>query len=153
MKHKIDEVDKSILRLLQQDGNMPLKQIASKINKSVATICERIKRLSNQGVIIGHRAMINREMLDLDIMGFITLNLDDNSELEMQRFTIAVLKIPGVCECLRVSGKVNTLIKVITANVSDLSIILTKVSNLDNVSGAGFLLVVGDMIPDKGINF
>lgn len=152
-KEKIDEFDKSILRLLQEDGNMPQKQIAYRLNKSIATICERIKRLTNKGFITGRHAVINRKLLNLEILGFITLNLEDSSEKEMQRFTKAVMKMPGVCECVKVIGKFNVRLKVITVDVSAISSVHVQVSNLENVSHADLYIIAEDIITDKGIKF
>lgn len=153
LKGKIDEIDKSILRLLQEDSNMQLKQIAYRLNKSMATISDRIKRLSRLGVIIGSHAVLNRKLLNLGTMGYINLNLDGTSEKEMSGFVSEVTKLPGVCECLKLVGKYNTRLKIVTSDVTEISRIHRLVANLENVSNADLQLVAEDIIVDKGINF
>lgn len=153
LKGKIDEIDKSILRLLQEDSNMQLKQIAYRLNKSIATISDRIKRLSRLGFIIGSHAVLNRKLLNLGTMGYINLNLGGTSEKEMSGFVREVTKLPGVCECLKLVGKYNTRLKIVTADVTEISRIHGLVANLENVSNADLQLVAEDIIVDKGINF
>ena len=47
----MDEMDKQIIRFLQNDAKMTIKEIASKLNLSTTPVFERIKKLEENNVI------------------------------------------------------------------------------------------------------
>ena len=73
MKHILDDTDKKIIELLQQNGRTPLKRIADEVFLSPPTVSARIDRLEKDGVIIGYFANINPEACDYNIKTFIKM--------------------------------------------------------------------------------
>ena len=55
---KIDKIDLKILHILQKSGREPASNIADRINVSVPTITERIRKMQDSGVIIGFQAIL-----------------------------------------------------------------------------------------------
>ena len=76
MKHILDDTDKKIIELLQQNGRTPLKRIADEVFLSPPTVSARIDRLEKDGVIIGYFANINPEAFDYHIKAFINLEVE-----------------------------------------------------------------------------
>ncbi len=75
---KIDKVDKEILRLLQHDGRLPTSHIAEKLNISIPTVTERIKKMQDTNIIDGIHASIDPKKLGLDVSALIIVsNLRD----------------------------------------------------------------------------
>ena len=56
---KLDSIDHKILNELQRFGRKSASHIAEKINVSVPTITERIKKLQETGVIVGFQVIID----------------------------------------------------------------------------------------------
>ena len=56
----IDETDKKILRLLQTNAQLTLKDIANKINLSLTPVHDRVKRLEKEGFIERYATIINK---------------------------------------------------------------------------------------------
>jgi len=61
----IDEMNKKILYLLQQDGRMTYKDIAKAINRSESTVRDRISIMEDEGVIKGYSAIVDRAKVGL----------------------------------------------------------------------------------------
>ena len=62
---RIDEMNKKILYLLQQDGRMTYKDIAKAINRSESTVRDRISIMEDEGVIKGYCAIVDRGKVGL----------------------------------------------------------------------------------------
>ena len=69
----LDEIDLKILTELQESGRESASRIAENIKVSVPTITERIKKLQENGVILGFQAIINPSELGLDVSAIITV--------------------------------------------------------------------------------
>ena len=66
----IDEVDYSILALLQKDGKMTFKEVASELNLTTTPVYERIKKMEKNGVIQSYKAIVDRRKLGLQLLVF-----------------------------------------------------------------------------------
>ncbi|MCK4381432.1 MAG: AsnC family transcriptional regulator, partial [Candidatus Lokiarchaeota archaeon] len=65
-KLKLDDVDKQIIALVQEDPNRTHTEIASKINRSQPTVGMRIKKLEKNG-ILQFQPGINFKKVDLHL--------------------------------------------------------------------------------------
>ena len=70
---KIDDLDRKILEFLQKDGRMAASHIADELDISIPTVTDRIKKLSESGVIQGFHATLNPKLLGLDVSAIITV--------------------------------------------------------------------------------
>ena len=70
---KLDKIDLKILYILQKSGREPASNIANKINVSVPTITERIRKMQDGGVIIGFQAILDPSAIGLDVAAIITI--------------------------------------------------------------------------------
>ena len=59
----LDEKDMSILRLLQQNARITVKEISDKIHLSTTPVHERIKRMEEAGVIKQYATLVNMQKL------------------------------------------------------------------------------------------
>ena len=80
---KLDDIDKKILYELQNSGRESASNIAEKINVSVPTITERIRKLQELGVITGFQAVVDPSAIGLDVMAIITIISDHLSIIKM----------------------------------------------------------------------
>jgi len=71
--HKLDEVDKQILRSLQEDCRISLKKMAKKVDVAVSTIHYRIERLQESGIISGYHAILDEDKLGYDFQTVIAV--------------------------------------------------------------------------------
>ena len=72
-KMKLDATDKKILGELQKDGRESASHIAEKIDVSVPTVTERIRKLQDAGIIKRFQAVVNPKAVGLDVAAIITI--------------------------------------------------------------------------------
>ena len=115
----LDKLDRHILRLLQADGRMSMKELGERVGLSVTPCIERVKRMERDGVIQGYYARINPQALGMQILVFVEINLHQKSDKAFERFRRAMLAIPEVMECHLVSGDFDYLIKARIGEMAD----------------------------------
>lgn len=108
----IDELDRKILRVLQQDASQPLEQIARLVGSSKSPVWTRIKKLKDAGVIKREIAVLDADKLGLHETFFIAVKTDRHSEQWLADFKEAIDTIPEILEAHRMAGEVDYLLKV-----------------------------------------
>ncbi len=114
MLNNLDNTDRKILVKLQKEGRLPIVDLAQQVGLSPSPCLRRVRRLEQQGVIKGYGAYIDHHKVDMDIVGYIEVNLD---QADAEGFHEAVLKESAIVECYALSGSFDCLLKVA---VSDL---------------------------------
>ena len=74
-RNALDHIDYEILRMLQADARMPLKDIAKAVYLSSPAVSARIDNLVSKGYIEGFHAKINPQVMGLHIKAFISLEV------------------------------------------------------------------------------
>ena len=114
----MDQVDRKILRALQEDGRITNAGLAEKCGLSNAACFERVRRLRESGVILGYTALLDPEKLDRALMIFIEVLLDRTTDDVFAAFADHVRKLPDVIECHMVAGGFDYLLKVRVADMA-----------------------------------
>ena len=92
----MDQVDRKILRALQQDGRITNQALAQRCGLSSAACFERVKRLRESGVITGYAALLDPAKLDRALMIFIEVLLDRTTDDVFTEFADHVRRLPDV---------------------------------------------------------
>lgn len=108
---ELDRIDRQILRELQAEGRLPLTELGERVGLSTTPCTERVRRLEQEGVIMGYSARLNPARLEAGLLVFVELNLAYKSADVFEEFRRAVLLLPHVLECHLVSGDFDYLIK------------------------------------------
>jgi Lrp/AsnC family transcriptional regulator len=114
---QLDNIDKSILRILQKDALAKLKDISSAINLSVSPTHDRIKRMETEGVIQNYVALIDRKKMELGMVVFCHVTLDKQTKNNFAEFEQTILQFDEVVSCSLVSGSFDYYLKVISKDV------------------------------------
>jgi len=109
----LDETDKKILRLLQEDAHLTLKDIAGKINLSLTPVHDRMKRLEKEGVIEKYVTILNKKKLGQNLIIYCQVTLIKQTHDISEGFNQSIMNMPEVLECNFVSGNFDYLIKVV----------------------------------------
>ncbi|MCS6931145.1 MAG: Lrp/AsnC family transcriptional regulator [Acetobacteraceae bacterium] len=108
----LDATDRKILMLLQQDGALPLAEIAAAVGLTTSPCWKRIKRLEEAGVIRGRVAVVDPAKVGLPLTAFVEIEAGDHSPEWLSRFAEAVANMPEVLEVWRMAGDVDYLLRV-----------------------------------------
>jgi DNA-binding Lrp family transcriptional regulator len=109
----LDETDKRILRLLQEDAHLTLKDIANKINLSLTPVHDRVKKLQKSGIIEKYVTILNKKELGQNLTVYCQITLTKQTYDTSERFNIAIQNMPEVLECNFISGSFDYLLKIV----------------------------------------
>ncbi|WP_396184907.1 Lrp/AsnC family transcriptional regulator [Flavobacterium sp.] len=109
----LDETDKKILRLLQVDAHLTLKDIAGKINLSLTPVHDRVKRLEKEGIIEKYVSVLNKKKLGQNLTVYCQVTLVKQTHDISEGFNESIINMPEVLECDFVSGTFDYMLKVV----------------------------------------
>jgi len=131
----LDEFDRKILAVLRKDGRITFTDLAQQVGLSKTPCQQRVKRLVENGVIVGFRAIVDPAKLGLDHVAFAEVKLSDTREAALKEFNAAVRQIPEVEECHMIASSFDYLLKVRTADIRKYRMVLgEKISSLPHVA-------------------
>ena len=130
----LDKLDRHILRILQQDGRISMKDLGEQVGLSITPCIERVKRMERDGVITGYHAKVNPAALGAKLLVFVEITLNQKSASAFEQFRREVLQIPEVQECHLVSGDFDYLIK---ARIPEMSEYRRLLGEILHVADAG----------------
>lgn len=115
----LDELDRKILRLLQEDCDISLDALAKQVGSSKTPVWNRIKKMRKNGVIRGQVALVDPEAVGLGETFFVAVRTSQHDAAWLEAFTEAVLEIPEILEVHRLTGDIDYLLKVQVAGTAD----------------------------------
>jgi Lrp/AsnC family leucine-responsive transcriptional regulator len=138
---KLDEIDRKLLTLLQDDDRLALAELSKKLGSPASTINDRIKRLTRQGLIAGFHARVSPEEMGLNLLASMLVSWS-NPKVEAT-FLKWVNGSPAVLECHHITGAWNYLLKVRVATTRDLEKFLAEtVKSVKGVERTETLIVL-----------
>lgn len=131
----LDELDTELLKRLQADASASNADLGRQLNLSQPAIHHRIKRLEERGYIQRYVALLDRELLGLDLMCFVQVSVQRHHRDHIVAFEQAVLAMPEVLDCHHLTGEFDFLLKVVVANRKALETLLVeRLSTLPGVT-------------------
>ncbi|QHT72051.1 Lrp/AsnC family transcriptional regulator [Rhodocytophaga rosea] len=131
----LDTKDLEILRLLQVNAKLTVREIASKIHLSSTPVHERIKRMEKNGVIQQYAALVDHRLVNKGIMVICQVSLKEHDKKMAQLFINAVLQFKEVIECYNISGEFDFMLKIVTESMDSYHQFF--VNQLSEVKGIG----------------
>ena len=120
----IDPIDYNILDLLQHNARMTQSEIAASVGMSQPAVAERLRKLEQDGVIIGYAARVDSRKLGKDITAFIGVSIEHPKY--NKEFSRRMIQHKDVLECHRVTGADSYLLKVVTENTESLDRLISE---------------------------
>lgn len=112
---KVKNVDKKILRLLQEDSRRPFRQIATDLKISEPTLYNRVKKLQEEMIIEGFTTIINPDSVGFPYLAFIMLTVEPSKEEEI---TNKLSSLPEILELHLLFGEKNILLKMRSQDIN-----------------------------------
>ncbi|MBL1377815.1 Lrp/AsnC family transcriptional regulator [Zobellella iuensis] len=114
----MDDFDRRILALLQQDATLALKDLAEAVNLSTTPCWKRVKRLEEEGYIRARVALLDGERLGLGLSVFVQIKTQRHDSRWLARFAETVTAFEEVVEFYRMSGDWDYLLRVVVADIA-----------------------------------
>ena len=118
---QIDQFDRKILALLQDDSRLTNNELSERVNLSASQCSRRRQRLEEEGYIRAYRATLDREKLGFPLVNIITVTLATHNRDNAQRFAALVARLPEVQEAHALTGEMDYILKVVTPDLKSLS--------------------------------
>ncbi|HNI82767.1 MAG TPA: Lrp/AsnC family transcriptional regulator [Rhodocyclaceae bacterium] len=115
--HGLDEVDRTVLRLLQGDGRMSNARLAETLSLSETPCWRRLRRLEAEGFIEGYQARLSRRKLGYGVLAFVQVTLGDHAGEAPLQFERQVSGLPQILSCHNVTGDCDYLLQVVAEDL------------------------------------
>jgi DNA-binding Lrp family transcriptional regulator len=138
---RLDELDRRILDILQEDARRSRAEIGRDVGLSAAAVHERIKKLERSGVIRQYAALLDPEKAQCDLLAFVQVFIEHpKHEAVLLREVVAM---PEVQECHRITGAATVLLKVRAPDRRGLQrLILDRLNAIDGIRGTETVVVL-----------
>lgn len=119
MDETLDDFDRAILRVLQQDNTVPHRLIGERVNLSGPSVQRRIRRMEKTGVITANVAVIDPESLGLPLTIFVEVELERETTEEIDEIKELLSATPEVQQCYYVTGEADIVAVMLVGNMAE----------------------------------
>ncbi|MGS0570903.1 Lrp/AsnC family transcriptional regulator [Vibrio alginolyticus] len=129
----MDKIDRQLINLMQKDATLTTAELADQVGLSASPCARRIKRLEQEGVISGYRAIVSRDTVGIAMTVFVEVSLNNHQASSIDEFEHAVVEMDEVISCHVVSGAYDYLLEVVSKNLAGYETFTRKLQRLENV--------------------
>ena len=144
---QLDEIDKKILDFLVENTRTPFTEIANQMGISAGTVHVRVKKMEDEGIILGSSLVINYKKLNYNFTTYVGILLSKSNK------TQEVLKIlegiPNVTELSVTSGKYNIFCKIRAKDTDDAKRIIYQINDIEEVMRTESMISIEEYFSDK----
>ncbi len=143
---QLDDRDRRLLALLQEDGRATSVELARQLGLSPPGLQKRLRKLEAGGVIQRYAAIVKREAVGLDLLCFVHVTLAHHRPDCVARFRNAMKSMPEVLECHYLTGETDYVVKIVVANHTALErLLFEKLMRVDGVDRVRTSIVVNEV--------
>jgi Lrp/AsnC family transcriptional regulator, leucine-responsive regulatory protein len=140
----LDAKDLAILKLLQQNARITVKEISEKVHLSTTPVHERIKRMEDNGVIKQYATLVDNAKVKKGLMVICYVSLRQHSKTSGDKFIKAINELNEVIECYTISGEFDFILKVVSENMDAYyDFHVNKLSQVENMGKVQSVFVMG----------
>jgi DNA-binding Lrp family transcriptional regulator len=127
----MDEVDQKLMSLLRQDARLTVAALASKLQVSRGTVTNRIRRLEDDGVIVGYTVRLRPDVQHNEIKAWMSIAVDGN---QTRTVIASLLGEPGVATLHDTNGRWDLLAELRAETLQELAKVLERIRLLKGIS-------------------
>lgn len=141
---RLDQKDMAILKLLQQNARITVKEISNKVHLSTTPVHERIKRMEETGVIKQYATLVDHAKVKKNLMVICYVSLKQHNKAAGAKFIKAIHEMNEVIECYNISGEFDFMLKVVVENMDAYyDFHVNKLSEVENIGNVQSAFVMG----------
>lgn len=111
----LDAIDCQILAALQRNARIAFAELGRQVNLSTPAVIERVRRLEENGIILGYRALVDPARVGLPVRAFVHVTVAGD---KLAKFATIARALPEVLECHRVTGAASFIVQVAVRDVA-----------------------------------
>lgn len=142
----LDDIDKELLKLLQNDSKQTNKAFSHALGLSVTAVYERIRKLEKNGIISKYVALIDKKKVDKAFVAFCHVKLVQHSQDYVMKFEREVRKLDEVLECYHISGDYDYLLKVLVEDMEAFrEFMVKKLTNINHIGSTHSMFMISEV--------
>ena len=115
----MDEIDRLLLAILQQDATLSIAQMAERVGLSPTPCWKRIQKLETAGVITRRVALVDPDRVGVGLSVLVSVEAGEHTPEWLERFSAGVASMPEVTEVYRMAGDVDYMLRVAVADMAE----------------------------------
>ena len=140
----LDSKDLAILRLLQENARITVKEISDKVHLSTTPVHERIKRMEELGVIKQYATLVDHTKVKKGLMVICYVSIKQHSKDAGDKFIKTINDLNEVIECYNISGEFDFMLKVVSEDMNAYyDFHVNKLSRIENMGHVQSVFVMG----------
>ena len=145
-EENLDEIDIKILKLLQQNSRLTVKELAARVHLSPSPTFERQKRLEREGYIQRYGAIVDHHKMGHNVIVLCNIRLKQHTHDLIQQFMDTVQTIDQITECYNTTGDYDFQIKVYARDMKAYQdFMLNTLGNIDCIGSLHSIIVIGEI--------
>ena len=142
--HSPDKKDMAILKLLQQNARITVKEISEKVHLSTTPVHERIKRMEESGIIKQYVTLVDNAKVKKGLTVICYVSLKQHGKNAGGKFIKTIKELNEVIECFSISGEFDFMLKVVCEDMNTYyDFHVNKLSEIENVGHVQSIFVMG----------
>ena len=134
IKIGVDEKERAIMQLLQENGKITVREIAHLVHLSPTPVHERIKRMEEAGIIRQYAALVDHSKVGKGLMVICYVSLKEHNKRSGAKFIKVINELKEVIECYNISGEFDFMLKVAVENMDAYyDFHVNKLSQVENI--------------------
>lgn len=113
----MDEIDKQIIQLLQEDASTSVREIADIVGLTATPCWRRIQNLERTGIIAQRVALVDPRAINLSLTALVLIRTNEHNAEWTARFLETVERFDEVIEAYRTSGELDYMLKVVVPDM------------------------------------
>lgn len=126
MTVNLDPLDAEILKILIRNSKLRTKEIGMILKRSTSVVCERIKRMEEDGIIKKYTAIADHQKIGNLFISCVLIRTNDHTSQALDLFKKAISEFEEVLECLQITGHFDFYIKVAVEHMTAYNYFLTE---------------------------
>ena len=146
-KFKLDEIDLQILDMMIDNTRVPFTDIAKKLLISAGTVHVRVKKMEDQGIIMGSSLSLDYEKLGYSFIAYVGVYLNKTSQT---KFVLERINdIPYVTVAHVTTGKFNIFCKIRAKDTKHAKDVIFMVDDIEGVYRTESMISLEESLNDK----
>jgi DNA-binding Lrp family transcriptional regulator len=140
----LDQKDLAILKLLQHNARITVKEISDKVNLSTTPVYERIKWMEETGVIKQYATLVDPAKLNKSLMVIGYVSLKQHNKTAGSKFVKTINEMNEVLECYSISGEFDFMLKILVEDMNAYyDFHVNRLSEMENIGNVQSVFVMG----------
>jgi len=115
----MDEIDRKLLTLLQQDSTLSIAEMADRVGLSPTPCWKRIQKMEAASVILHRVVLVDQGRVGMGLTVFVAIEAGSHSPEWLEKFAAAVEAMPEVLEFYRMAGDVDYMLRVVATDMAE----------------------------------